>query len=145
MRAVLAIVLLGLTVSALDLTRFAALVQTGAKENDAVESVYNLLRDLKTENVQIQVQADNKNITDEDIGARIIGELTQVANINQQNWKNAKIYRESVDAQITVSLHPFIPLGKRQVDHLGPKQTRRDRSQKRSPLRSEMLLQQALR
>jgi len=97
---VLAIVLLGLTVSALDVSRFAALVQTGAKENDAVESVYNMLRDLKTENVQVQAQADRKNVTDEDIGARIIGDLTEVANINKNNWNDAKNYRESVESQI---------------------------------------------
>jgi len=34
------------------------------------------LRDLKTENVNEQVAADQKNNTDEDIGARVISDLT---------------------------------------------------------------------
>jgi hypothetical protein len=47
-----ALIVLGLVaVSAFDLAQFATLVQTGTRSNDAVESVYNLLRDLKTENL----------------------------------------------------------------------------------------------
>jgi hypothetical protein len=58
------------------LSKFAALVQTGTRANDAVESVYNLLRDLKTQNLQTQVAADKKNGTDEEISARVISDLT---------------------------------------------------------------------
>jgi hypothetical protein len=54
MKCVFAIVLLVAAASAFDLSKFAALVQTGTRANDAVESVYNLLRDLKTENLNMQ-------------------------------------------------------------------------------------------
>ena len=40
-------------VFALDTSKFAVLLQAGTRGNDAVESVYNLLRDLKTENVNV--------------------------------------------------------------------------------------------
>lgn len=50
MRAIIAICLLA-TVFAIDTNKFAVLLQAGTRGNDAVESVYNLLRDLKTENV----------------------------------------------------------------------------------------------
>ena len=52
-------------VFAADANKFAVLLQTGTRGNDAVESVYNLLRDLKTENVNVQAAADKKNNTDE--------------------------------------------------------------------------------
>jgi hypothetical protein len=83
MRTVALILLAVAFASALDASRFASLVQTGTRDNDAVESVYNMLRDLKTENVQVQVQADRKNLTDEDIGGRTIQDLTAIANINK--------------------------------------------------------------
>lgn len=65
MRSVAILLLVVAVASALDLSRFASLVQTGTRDNEAVESVYNMLRDLKTENVLNQVQADKKNLTDE--------------------------------------------------------------------------------
>jgi len=91
--------------SALDLSRFASLVQTGTRDNEAVESVYNMLRDLKTENVLNQVQADKKNLTDEDISSRVIGDLTNVANINKANWENARDYRENLEHQLIDSVN----------------------------------------
>ena len=50
MRALITICLVA-AVFAADTNKFAVLLQTGTRGNDAVESVYNLLRDLKTENV----------------------------------------------------------------------------------------------
>ena len=50
MRVIIAICLLA-AVLATDTNKFAVLLQAGTRGNDAVESVYNLLRDLKTENV----------------------------------------------------------------------------------------------
>jgi len=105
MRSVAILLLAVAVASALDVSRFASLVQTGTRDNEAVESVYNMLRDLKTENVQVQTAADRKNATDEDIGARIIGDLTNVANINKQNWVDAKNYRENLEKQLTESFN----------------------------------------
>lgn len=66
MRALITICLVA-AVFAIDTNKFAVLLQTGTRGNDAVESVYNLLRDLKTENVNVQAAADKKNNTDEGI------------------------------------------------------------------------------
>jgi hypothetical protein len=66
MKAFITICLLA-AVFAADVNKFAVLLQTGTRGNDAVESVYNLLRDLKTENVNVQAAADKKNNTDEGI------------------------------------------------------------------------------
>jgi hypothetical protein len=54
MKVLASLLLLVAVASAFDLSKFAALVQTGTRANDAVESVYNLLRDLKTENLNMQ-------------------------------------------------------------------------------------------
>jgi hypothetical protein len=70
-------------VFAVDSNKFAVLLQAGTRGNDAVESVYNMLRDLKTENVNVQVAADAKNNTDEEIMAEVIGDLTNVASMNK--------------------------------------------------------------
>jgi len=70
MRSVAILLLAVAVASALDVSRFASLVQTGTRDNEAVESVYNMLRDLKTENVQVQTAADRKNATDE--GTRVL-------------------------------------------------------------------------
>lgn len=64
MRTLIAICLVA-AVFAVDTNKFAVLLQAGTRGNDAVESVYNMLRDLKTENVNVQVAADAKNNTDE--------------------------------------------------------------------------------
>jgi hypothetical protein len=59
-----------------------------------------LLRDLKTENLNVQVAADKKNATDEEIGGRTISELTNVANINAGNVDNAKSVTARVENDI---------------------------------------------
>lgn len=97
MKLIAIVCLLAVAASAHDLSKFAVLVQTGTRANDAVESVYNLLRDLKTENVNMQVAADKKNATDEEIGQRVIGELTKIANINKANLDEAKGNRERIE------------------------------------------------
>lgn len=50
MRTVALLVLLVAVASAHDISKFASMVQTGTRDNDAVQSVYTLLEDLKTEN-----------------------------------------------------------------------------------------------
>ncbi|CAD8059331.1 unnamed protein product [Paramecium primaurelia] len=100
MRAIIAICLLA-TVFAIDTNKFAVLLQAGTRGNDAVESVYNLLRDLKTENVQVQAAADKKNNTDEEIFSQVIGDLTNVASLNKQQWESLGVVRGDVEAQIS--------------------------------------------
>ncbi|CAK70092.1 unnamed protein product (macronuclear) [Paramecium tetraurelia] len=87
-------------VFALDTNKFAVLLQTGTRGNDAVESVYNLLRDLKTENVNVQAAADKKNNTDEEIFSQVIGDLTNVAALNKQQWERLGAVRTDVEAQV---------------------------------------------
>ncbi|KAM3131266.1 hypothetical protein pb186bvf_016584 [Paramecium bursaria] len=99
MRTLIAICLLA-SVFALDANKFAVLIQAGTRSNDAVESVYNLLRDLKTENVNVQAAADRKNNTDEEILASVIGDLTNVAALNKKNLDNIAAVRADVEAQI---------------------------------------------
>ena len=58
------------------------------------------MRDLKTQNLQTQVAADKKNATDEEISARVVSDLTRVANINKANFDEAKANRDHVDKEI---------------------------------------------
>jgi len=53
MRTFALLFVIAIAVTALDTNKFAVLLQAGTRGNDAVESVYNLLRDLKTENVNV--------------------------------------------------------------------------------------------
>ena len=62
------------------------------------------MRDLKTQNLQTHVAADKKNATDEEISARVISDLTRVANINKANFDEAKANRDHVDKEIRDSV-----------------------------------------
>ena len=53
-----------------------ALMQTGTKAHDAIDSVFELLNDLKESNEEAQYAADEKNRTDEEIGQATIGKFT---------------------------------------------------------------------
>ncbi|CAK71875.1 unnamed protein product (macronuclear) [Paramecium tetraurelia] len=99
MRTLVALCLVA-AVFAIDTNKFAVLLQTGTRGNDAVESVYNLLRDLKTENVNVQAAADKKNNTDEEIFSQVIGDLTNVASLNKQQWERLGAVRTDVEAQV---------------------------------------------
>lgn len=83
------LVLLGLVAaSTFDIRNldFGALLETGSQSNDAVKAVYDLLFDLKQSNAQAQAMADKKNITDEQIGSKVIGEITKMVNSNRNTW-----------------------------------------------------------
>ncbi|CAD8177925.1 unnamed protein product [Paramecium pentaurelia] len=75
---------------------FALLLQTGSQSNDAVQAVYDLLNDLKTSNIEAQGLADEKNISDEEIGQSRIAALSKVNELNQKAWASAKARREQI-------------------------------------------------
>ncbi|CAD8049752.1 unnamed protein product [Paramecium sonneborni] len=75
---------------------FSLLLQTGAESNDAVQAVYDLLNDLKTSNIEAQGVADEKNISDEEIGQARIAALSKVNELNQKAWASAKARREQI-------------------------------------------------
>jgi hypothetical protein len=69
-----------------------------------VEAVYSLLNDLKMANLEAQNMADKKNMTDEEIGAKVIGELTKVMDINRKTWQDAKDHRDWVDGEVKAAI-----------------------------------------
>ncbi|CAD8143444.1 unnamed protein product [Paramecium pentaurelia] len=75
---------------------FSLLLQTGSESNDAVQAVYDLLNDLKTSNIEAQGVADEKNISDEEIGQARIAALSKVNELNQKAWASAKARREQI-------------------------------------------------
>ncbi|CAD8205867.1 unnamed protein product [Paramecium octaurelia] len=86
------------SVQALDID-FALLLQTGSQSNDAVQAVYDLLNDLKTSNIEAQGLADEKNISDEEIGQSRIAALSKVNELNQKAWASAKARREQIGVE----------------------------------------------
>jgi len=47
---------------------------------------------------------DKKNITDEEIGLRVITELTKVVDFNRRSFNEAKAHRDWVDSEIRDTL-----------------------------------------
>ncbi|CAK66874.1 unnamed protein product (macronuclear) [Paramecium tetraurelia] len=78
---------------------FQLLLQTGSESNDAVQAVYDLLNDLKTSNIEAQGVADEKNISDEEIGQARIAALSKVNELNQKAWASAKARREQIGVE----------------------------------------------
>ncbi|CAD8158906.1 unnamed protein product [Paramecium octaurelia] len=78
---------------------FSLLLQTGSESNDAVQAVYDLLNDLKTSNIEAQGVADEKNISDEEIGQARIAALSKVNELNQKAWASAKARREQIGVE----------------------------------------------
>ncbi|CAD8062054.1 unnamed protein product [Paramecium sonneborni] len=96
MNKIILLTMIGLmSVSAFDID-FSLLLQTGSESNDAVQAVYDLLNDLKTSNIEAQGVADEKNISDEEIGQARIAALSKVNELNQKAWASAKARREQI-------------------------------------------------
>ncbi|CAD8146793.1 unnamed protein product [Paramecium octaurelia] len=96
MNKIIILAMIGLmSVSAFDID-FSLLLQTGSESNDAVQAVYDLLNDLKTSNIEAQGVADEKNISDEEIGQARIAALSKVNELNQKAWASAKARREQI-------------------------------------------------
>ncbi|CAD8090430.1 unnamed protein product [Paramecium primaurelia] len=66
-----------------------ALLQTGTKASDAIDTVFGLLNDLKQSNIDAQFAADQKNETDEWIGAQTIEQFTKIKTLNQKLFQQA--------------------------------------------------------
>ncbi|CAK65792.1 unnamed protein product (macronuclear) [Paramecium tetraurelia] len=66
-----------------------ALLQTGTKASDAIDTVFGLLNDLKQSNIDTQFAADQKNETDEWIGAQTIEQFTKIKSLNQKLFNQA--------------------------------------------------------
>ncbi|CAK94132.1 unnamed protein product (macronuclear) [Paramecium tetraurelia] len=66
-----------------------ALLQTGTKASDAIDTVFGLLNDLKQSNIDAQFAADQKNETDEWIGAQTIEQFTKIKALNQKLFQQA--------------------------------------------------------
>ncbi|CAD8064016.1 unnamed protein product [Paramecium sonneborni] len=66
-----------------------ALLQTGTKASDAIDTVFGLLNDLKQSNIDAQFAADQKNETDEWIGAQTIEQFTKIKSLNQKLFNQA--------------------------------------------------------
>ncbi|CAD8177735.1 unnamed protein product [Paramecium octaurelia] len=78
-----------------------ALLQTGTKASDAIDTVFGLLNDLIQSNKDAQFAADQKNETDEWVGAQTIEQFTKIKNLNQ------KLFQQSIEnrAQFEQELH----------------------------------------
>ena len=50
---------------------------------------------------------DKKNITDEEIGLKVITELTKIVDINRRSFGDAKAHRDWVDAEMKVTQNYF--------------------------------------
>ncbi|CAD8100023.1 unnamed protein product [Paramecium sonneborni] len=68
-----------------------ALLQTGTKASDAIDTVFGLLNDLIQSNKDAQFAADQKNETDEWVGAQTIEQFTKIKNLNQ------KLFQQSIE------------------------------------------------
>ncbi|CAD8150777.1 unnamed protein product [Paramecium octaurelia] len=66
-----------------------ALLQTGTKASDAIDTVFGLLNDLKQSNIDAQFAADQKNETDEWVGAQTIEQFTKIKSLNQKLFSQA--------------------------------------------------------
>ncbi|CAD8110056.1 unnamed protein product [Paramecium sonneborni] len=66
-----------------------ALLQTGTKASDAIDTVFGLLNDLKQSNIDAQFAADQKNETDEWVGAQTIEQFTKIKTLNQKLFQQA--------------------------------------------------------
>ncbi|CAD8152489.1 unnamed protein product [Paramecium pentaurelia] len=66
-----------------------ALLQTGTKASDAIDTVFGILNDLKQSNIDTQFAADQKNETDEWIGAQTIEQFTKIKSLNQKLFNQA--------------------------------------------------------
>ncbi|CAK75450.1 unnamed protein product (macronuclear) [Paramecium tetraurelia] len=66
-----------------------ALLQTGTKASDAIDTVFGLLNDLKQSNIDAQFAADQKNETDEWVGAQTIEQFTKIKSLNQKLFNQA--------------------------------------------------------
>ena len=52
---------------------------------------------------------DKKNITDEEIGLKVITELTKIVDINRRSFGDAKAHRDWVDAEMKVYQNYLYP------------------------------------
>jgi len=88
MKAIVALLLIAGAFAAKTSTQdqIVALMQTGTKAHDAIDSVFELLNDLKESNEEAQYASDEKNKTDEEIGQATISKFTQVKAMNQKVW-----------------------------------------------------------
>ncbi|CAD8185977.1 unnamed protein product [Paramecium pentaurelia] len=91
MKGIIAIILALAVVSNATSTKdqILALLQTGTKASDAIDTVFGLLNDLKQSNIDAQFAADQKNETDEWIGAQTIEQFTKIKTLNQKLFQQA--------------------------------------------------------
>ncbi|CAD8093314.1 unnamed protein product [Paramecium sonneborni] len=92
MKVTIALVLLVTLASATSTQdQILALLQTGTKARDAIDTVFGLLNDLIQSNKDAQFAADQKNETDEWVGAQTIEQFTKIKNLNQ------KLFQQSIE------------------------------------------------
>ncbi|CAD8082231.1 unnamed protein product [Paramecium sonneborni] len=92
MKVTIALVLLVTLASATSTQdQILALLQTGTKASDAIDTVFGLLNDLVQSNKDAQFAADQKNETDEWVGAQTIEQFTKIKNLNQ------KLFQQSIE------------------------------------------------
>jgi len=77
-----------------------ALLQTGTKAHDAIDSVFELLNDLKESNEEAQYASDEKNRTDEEIGQATISKFSQVVALNQKVWSDSEANRVRFEQEL---------------------------------------------
>ncbi|CAD8172650.1 unnamed protein product [Paramecium pentaurelia] len=92
MKLAIALVLLVTLASATSTKdQILALLQTGTKASDAIDTVFGLLNDLIQSNKDAQFAADQKNETDEWVGAQTIEQFTKIKSLNQ------KLFQQSIE------------------------------------------------
>jgi hypothetical protein len=102
MKALILLVLAATALAARTSTQdqILALLQTGTKAHDAIDSVFELLNDLRESNDDAQYAQDEKNKTDEEIGQATISKFTQVQTLNQKLYNQAIQQRQNFEAEL---------------------------------------------
>ena len=102
MKALIALLLIAGAFAAKSTTQdqIMSLLQTGTKARDAIDSVFELLNDLKESNEEAQYASDEKNKTDEEIGQSTISKFTQVVSLNQKISSEAEQTRVHFEQEL---------------------------------------------
>lgn len=98
--------------------KVSSLLQSKAKAMDAVDTVLNLLNDLRQSNINEQATADTSNATQEAEGTQQIDELSSIRDKMNQALSDASTHRQWVETQLTDTKNYIQWIIKRQTDVL---------------------------
>lgn len=98
--------------------KVSSVLQSKSKAMDAVDTVLNLLNDLKQSNINEQATADTNNATQESEGLQQIDELVSIRDKMNQILNDASAHRNWVETQLNDAKNYIQWILKRQSDVL---------------------------